>query len=139
MSKFDVPESIQEARERMAVLIEATQLIEVQLTNYNVAGKDGNRLSVEEWNTWRNSARYALVKKRAEHRFLKDWVRSMEEGLKDQAIKISGDDGSKPVRLLLLAYKICRKHLDLANLPPAELTVLDAIRLYLREHPSKEG
>jgi len=134
MSQFDLPKTIQEARARMLELDDATRSIEAQLADHNRTTEDGSRLSMEAYNTWRRSALHALNRKRTEYRFLKQWVKDRESDLTRTDLAGTGIDAQDPARLLLLAYRICRKHLDWAILPPTEKAILDTVRQYLRNH-----
>ena len=68
--------NIEEARERLNLLIEETQDIEVQLSDPEKKDpKTGEVMDVDAYMAWKFKANRALSIKRAEQRFLKRWIR----------------------------------------------------------------
>lgn len=133
-AKFQEPESVLEARERMLALDEDACNIQAQLADFNRTSPDGSRLSVEEYNTWRHGAVYALNKKRMEYRRLKLWVSTREQIISGVIDDVVGANENDPHKLLLLLYQICKRHLDFSSLAPVEQTVMDVAQKYLRSH-----
>lgn len=74
--QFVPPMSLHEAEERDEEMKAHMRSIETQLANRDVRDPDtGERLSFEEYQTWRNKAMAALSFKRADHHLLKNWIK----------------------------------------------------------------
>lgn len=72
---FAPPSTIKEAQGRKRRLENDIANIDLQLTNRNRTKPDGTRLSAREYNDWSYRARSSAIIKRAEHAFLKDWIK----------------------------------------------------------------
>jgi hypothetical protein len=73
---FDEPRGIDDARDRIALLIDETQDIEAQMSDPEKKDpKTGDVMETEVYLGWKYKANRALSIKRAEQRFLKRWVK----------------------------------------------------------------
>ena len=72
--RFEVPESIEEAKDRRLQLNNDIREIQVQMSNRNMVDIDGERVEGEEYWQWRNRANLALAAKQSETGYLKQWI-----------------------------------------------------------------
>ena len=101
--QFDEPKGIEDARDKIALLIDETQDIEAQMSDPEK--KDPKTLGVMDTATylqWKYKANRALSIKRAEQRYLKRWV---QECLKRERQKVlEALDGDPCLNLLNALY-----------------------------------
>ena len=73
--QFDEPKGIEDARDRIALLVDETQDIEAQMSDPEKRDpKTGKAMDTEAYLVWKYKANRALSIKRAEQRYLKRWV-----------------------------------------------------------------
>lgn len=74
--QFDEPRGIDDARDRIALLIDETQDIEAQMSDPEKKDpKTSEIMDTKDYLGWKYKANRALSIKRAEQRFLKRWVK----------------------------------------------------------------
>jgi hypothetical protein len=74
---FKPPGSIKEAQGRKRKLEIDIANIDLQLADRNRTLPDGRRMSGSEHNEWMRRARSSAIIKRAEHSYLKDWIKDL--------------------------------------------------------------
>ena len=101
--QFDEPKGIEDARDKIALLIDETQDIEAQMSDPQKRDpKDNMILTTVAYLEWKHKANRALSIKRAEQRYLNRWV---QECLKRERQKVlEALDGDPCLNLLNALY-----------------------------------
>jgi hypothetical protein len=136
---FKQPKTIEEAEARIAILIDETQDIESQLSNPDKRDSTtGERMSDQEYKTWKFQASRALAIKRAEQRFLKRWKTAVFHV--ERVAILEALEGDPSLNLLNGLYVIVKKWVrdgvNLSHLEPSEQEYLDMVKHFLDTPPS---
>jgi len=126
---FTPPETVHEARERIATLRDDIGAIQLQLADPDKKKPSGKRMTTQQYMRWRRRAIKALTAKNRELRFVKRWVHEYQVDLHATKFDI---DPSDPEDLLTLAYNLIRaKKLEGVDFDDTELHMADLVRDYL--------
>jgi len=131
MLTFVEPKTIDEAKGRWVLLVQETQTIEAQLADTSKMDqkpKDGQLYGV-----WRGKAISAMNIKRAEQRYLKEWIKKEEEDeFKKRQSRIQGDPCTvllSQLHLLVLCW-IDQDRINLSD--SSEEGLIHDVEVYLR-------
>ena len=89
MTKFNIPQTLDDAYTRRDRLQSEVEDIQTQLTSRDRRGPDGNRLSRQDYLIWKQRAKFALNLRLDEIRFLKGWIRRFVEKINAVGIPIA--------------------------------------------------
>lgn len=131
---FNQPNTVEEAEARRSVLIDETQDIETQLGNPDKRDPTtGERMSDQDYKTWKFQASRALAIKRAEQRFLKRWTKTVL--LAERVAILESLEGDPSLNLLnglfVIVKKWVRDGANLSHLETSEQEYLDMVKQYL--------
>lgn len=138
LAKFESPATVIDARNRLAALFADISLIEVQLADPNKTDTSERRLSKEEYQRWRKSARYALASKRSEQMFLKTWIQNTREQKSEEMLRRFKDGREMISALVHVINDLFERNSEL-TLTAADQAVVDLARaLITHEEPANE-
>lgn len=131
---FKQPNTVEEAEARMAMLIDETQDIEAQLGNPDKRDPaTGERMSDQDYRTWKFQANRALTIKRAEQRFLKRRKNILV--IAKRVANLENLEGDPSLNLLnglfVIVKKWVRDGVNLSHLETSEQEYLDMVKQYL--------
>ncbi len=132
--KFVEPSDLEDAENRIAILVDETQDIESQLSNPDKKEPStGERMTVENYRGWKYQASRALAIKRAEQRFIRRWIK--QHWVINRTKALENLEGDPPLNLLnglyVMVKRWVRKGVSLTHIEPSEQELLDVIRHYL--------
>ena len=123
---FDIPEGIEEARERKASLQDQIESIQYQLSEKDKTDEEGNRLPPKKYHKWRRQAVKALTAKKRELRFLKRWIRDRQKQIAARKFDIDPDDEKD---LLIAANNLLQEKIQQGcDFSDTELMLANTIR-----------
>jgi hypothetical protein len=123
---FDIPDSIEGARDRKANLQDQIESIQYQLSKPDKKDDKGNRLPPEKYHKWRRQAVKALTAKKRELRFIKRWIRDRQ---KQRAAKMFDIDPNDESDLLIAANNLIQEKVkEGCEFTDAELLLANTIR-----------
>lgn len=132
--QFAEPENLEDAENRISMLVDETQDIESQLSNPDKRdAQTGERMSDEKYRSWKYQASRALAIKRAEQRYLKRWARGHHVEKRKQALEaLDGDPTLSLLNgLLLIVKKWMRNEENVSELDASEREFLDMVQSHL--------
>ncbi len=125
---FDLPESVNEADNRVVYLQAEIEHIGIQLD-------DGNRrpgMNTEKYLAWRKSAAEARRLKKAEQGWLRNWLKNSSVKLKPEDMQAGG--------LLLASLPMLNNAAEKGLIDDGGFVILEAVRGYVRNRfPSVGG
>ncbi len=116
--RFNPPETIREAKERMLILLRDIWNIEKQRGDAVRYTREGVELTPEEFQNWRSRISASHVFKKTEYQELKHWIKERRRELDAKEAQI--EDPNNPRELLLLAKQVLDQILA-GNLDPDKI------------------
>lgn len=127
---YEIPQTTQEADERIVILQNDIHEICSQLSDKNKTDEQGRRVSYHDYHDWRKRAVYAMEAKKRELRLLKLWRKRAHE----QKAKKTFDEND-PGDLLYDAYNLIKqvfRDYGEDDIKPGEQERMDKYRDWLR-------